>query len=80
MDIGVLTVPLGEESPADAFAYLSELGVDAVELGVGGWPGTDDVAAGSTVTVGATADCVIHLVWEAEETSSVLTTFDGPER
>jgi len=46
----------------------------------GSWPGSDDVSAGSTVTVGATADCVIHLVWEAEETSSVLTTFDGPER
>ncbi|SNR55710.1 sugar phosphate isomerase/epimerase family protein [Halorubrum vacuolatum] len=39
MDIGVLTVPLGEESIADAFAYLDGLGVDAVELGVGGWPG-----------------------------------------
>ena len=41
MDIGVLTVPLGGESTEDAFAYLDEIGVDAVELGVGGWPGED---------------------------------------
>ncbi len=41
MDIGVLTVPLGDESIEDAFAYLDGLGVDAVELGVGGWPGED---------------------------------------
>ncbi|WP_277552960.1 sugar phosphate isomerase/epimerase family protein [Halobaculum limi] len=39
MDIGVLTVPLGGESRADAFEYLSSIGVSAVELGVGGWPG-----------------------------------------
>ncbi|GAB7091529.1 sugar phosphate isomerase/epimerase [Halorubrum luteum] len=41
MDIGVLTVPLGDEPIEDAFAYLDEIGVDAVELGVGGWPGED---------------------------------------
>ena len=39
MDLGVLTVPLGDQSIDQAFAYLSDLGVDAVELGVGGWPG-----------------------------------------
>jgi len=39
MDIGVLTVPLHDEPLADALAYLSGLGVDAVELGCGGAPG-----------------------------------------
>jgi len=39
MDLGVLTVPLGDQSIDQAFGYLSEIGVDAVELGVGGWPG-----------------------------------------
>ncbi|ELZ56721.1 MULTISPECIES: sugar phosphate isomerase/epimerase family protein [Halorubrum] len=43
MDIGVLTVPLGGEPIDDAAAYLAGLGVDAVELGVGGWPGQDHV-------------------------------------
>jgi len=43
MDIGVLTVPLGGESIDDAVAYLDDIGVDAVELGVGGWPSEDHV-------------------------------------
>ena len=41
MDVGVLTVPLGGQSRREAFDYLAGLGVDAVELGVGGYPGTD---------------------------------------
>jgi DNA-(apurinic or apyrimidinic site) lyase len=41
MDIGVLTVPLGDESLNDACSYLTELGVGAVELGCGGFPGDD---------------------------------------
>jgi sugar phosphate isomerase/epimerase len=41
MYIGVLTVPLGDESLDDALAYLDGLGVGGVELGVGGYPGED---------------------------------------
>ena len=41
MDIGVLTVPLGDRSQEEAFSYLDEIGVDAVELGSGGYPGRD---------------------------------------
>jgi len=41
MDIGVLTVPFGDESLDDTFDYLSEIGVGAVELGCGGFPGDD---------------------------------------
>ena len=41
MDIGVLTVPLRDESLDDALPYLADLGVDAVELGCGGNPGDD---------------------------------------
>ena len=41
MDVGVLTVALKEESFADVLAYLSELGVDAIEIGCGGNPGSD---------------------------------------
>ena len=46
MDIGVLTVPLGDEPIEDALAYLADLGVDAVELGVGGFPGEDHLDRG----------------------------------
>lgn len=41
MDIGVLTVPLGDRSIEEAFSYLDGIGVDAVELGAGGYPGRD---------------------------------------
>ncbi|WP_396612209.1 sugar phosphate isomerase/epimerase family protein [Haloferax sp. S1W] len=43
MYIGVLTVPLGNESLDDVLDYLSGIGVEGVELGVGGWPGQDHV-------------------------------------
>jgi sugar phosphate isomerase/epimerase len=39
MKLSVLTVPLYGMSYADAFSYLSGLGVQAVEIGVGGYPG-----------------------------------------
>jgi DNA-(apurinic or apyrimidinic site) lyase len=41
MDIGVLTVVLGDEPLEDALDEFDGLGVDAVELGCGGWPGED---------------------------------------
>jgi len=41
MDVGVLTVPLGDQPRESAFEYLSDLGVGAVELGCGGYPGAD---------------------------------------
>ncbi|MFC6733269.1 MULTISPECIES: sugar phosphate isomerase/epimerase [unclassified Haladaptatus] len=44
MDIGVLTVPFGDESLADTLAYLADIGVGAVELGCGGNPGDDHLS------------------------------------
>jgi DNA-(apurinic or apyrimidinic site) lyase len=41
MQLGVLTVPLGDQSLDDALAYLDGIGVDAVEIGCGGHPGQD---------------------------------------
>jgi DNA-(apurinic or apyrimidinic site) lyase len=41
MQIGVLTVPLGEQPLDDALEYLTDLGVEMVELGCGGDPGDD---------------------------------------
>lgn len=40
MKLGVLTVPLYSKSPEEAFAYLSSLGVQTVEIGTGGSPGS----------------------------------------
>ncbi len=44
MDIGVHTPPLADESLEGALAYLSKIGVDAIEPGVGGFPGDDHLA------------------------------------
>ncbi|MBV0923006.1 sugar phosphate isomerase/epimerase [Halomicroarcula limicola] len=41
MQVGVLTVPLGDQSLEDALSYLDDIGVDAVELGCGGFTGDD---------------------------------------
>jgi DNA-(apurinic or apyrimidinic site) lyase len=41
MDIGVLTVVLGNEPLEDVLEYLSGIGVDAVELACGGFVGDD---------------------------------------
>ena len=41
MDIGVHTPPLADESLEGALAYLDDIGVDAIEPGVGGYPGQD---------------------------------------
>ena len=40
MKLGVLTVPLHGMSAEDAFRYLSSLGVQTVEIGTGGYPGS----------------------------------------
>jgi sugar phosphate isomerase/epimerase len=39
MKLGVFTVALGDRSAGEAFKWLSERGVQAVELGCGGFPG-----------------------------------------
>ncbi len=40
MKLGVLTVPLYDRSAEEAFRYLSSLGVQTVEIGTGGSPGS----------------------------------------
>lgn len=39
MKVGSMTVPLYDRSVEEAFAFLSKLGVEAVEIGTGGSPG-----------------------------------------
>ncbi|HBR33322.1 MAG TPA: xylose isomerase, partial [Firmicutes bacterium] len=40
MKLGVFTVLLGDQRLDEALAYLKGLGVEAVEIGCGGVPGT----------------------------------------
>ena len=41
MQVGVLTVLLGDQPLEDAVEYLDEIGVEAVELACGGYVGDD---------------------------------------
>ena len=39
MKLGLVTVPLGDMPVEEMLKYVSGLGVEAVEIGVGGYPG-----------------------------------------
>jgi len=78
MDIGVLTVPLGGEPIDDAVAYLDDLGVDAVELGVGGWPGEDHVDRGTLLDDAAARDELRELLADHDLRISALATHNNP--
>ena len=45
MKLGVFTVVLGSMNLEDTIRYLKDLGVSAIELGTGGYPGTAHVNA-----------------------------------
>ena len=78
MDIGVLTVPLGGESIEDAVAYLDEIGVDAVELGVGGWPGEGHVDREALLDDDAGQAEIRELLDEHDLRISALATHNNP--
>ena len=44
MQIGVVSVLLGDEPLDEALAYFAEIGLDRVELGCGGYPGEDHLS------------------------------------
>ncbi|ELZ49416.1 xylose isomerase [Halorubrum coriense DSM 10284] len=78
MDIGVLTVPLGGEPIDDAAASLAEIGVDAVELGVGGWPGEDHVDRGALLDDAAGREELLALLDGHGLRISALATHNNP--
>jgi len=78
MDIGVLTVPLGGEPIGDAAAYLGDVGVDAVELGVGGWPGEDHVDRGALLDDAAGREELLALLDGHGLRISALATHNNP--
>ncbi len=78
MDIGVLTVPLGDESIEDAVAYLDGLGVDAVELGVGGWPGEAHLDRAEVLGDDRAQEELRALLREHDLRISALATHNNP--
>ncbi|WP_254271277.1 sugar phosphate isomerase/epimerase family protein [Haloarcula marina] len=78
MEIGVLTVPLGGQPLEDALAYLDGIGVEAVELGCGGFPGDDHLTRDEYLG-DADAQAELHdLLDEYGMSVSALATHNNP--
>ena len=78
MELGVLTVPLGNQPREEAFEYLADIGVDCVELGVGGYPGEDHVDRTATLDDEATQAELLALLDEHDLSISALATHNNP--
>ncbi|MFC6904094.1 sugar phosphate isomerase/epimerase [Halalkalicoccus tibetensis] len=78
MDIGVLTVPLGGQSQEEAFSYLSDIGVGAVELGCGGAPGDDHLPREEYLGNEAAQSELLDLLEEYDLRISALATHNNP--
>jgi DNA-(apurinic or apyrimidinic site) lyase len=78
MDIGVLTVPLGGQSRTDAFEYLSGIGVETVELGVGGFPGEDHTDRSALLSQSEAREALSADLSEYDLSISALATHNNP--
>ncbi|WP_339103638.1 sugar phosphate isomerase/epimerase [Haloterrigena salinisoli] len=78
MDIGVHTPPLADESLEGALAYLSDLGVDAIEPGVGGHPGQDHLPRAEHLDNDSEQQEVRNLLDEYDMRISALATHNNP--
>ena len=78
MEIGVLTVPLGDRSLGDALDYLSGLDVGAVEIGVGGSPGDDHLDRRAQLDDEEKRADLLDAVEERDLRISALATHNNP--
>ncbi len=78
MDIGVHTPPLYDRPFAEALAYLDDIGVDAVEPGVGGYPGDDHLDRRAYLDDEDAQADIADLVKEHDMRISALATHNNP--
>jgi sugar phosphate isomerase/epimerase len=78
MDVGVLTVPLGEQPLEDALDYLAAVGVDAVELGCGGYPGQDHLDRGALLDDPDAQDALQATLDDRDLRVSALAAHNNP--
>ncbi|MFB6173792.1 MAG: sugar phosphate isomerase/epimerase family protein [Halobacteriales archaeon] len=78
MDIGVLTVVLGDEPLEDTLEYLSGLGVGAVELGCGGFVGEDHLPRGEYLDDEDARAELLDLVGSYDLRISAISTHNNP--
>jgi len=78
MEIGVHTPPLYDRSFEEAIAYLDDLGVSAVEPGVGGHPGTDHLPPGEYLDDDDRQAALRELLSDRGMSISALAVHDNP--
>ncbi|MXV64406.1 TIM barrel protein [Natronorubrum sp. JWXQ-INN-674] len=78
MDIGVHTPPLADESLEGALSYLAELGVGAIEPGVGGHPGQDHLPRAEHLDDDSAQQEVRNRLEEYDMRISALATHNNP--
>ena len=76
MKLGVLTVALGDMSLDAACKFLSEQGVQMVEIGCGGFPGTAHCNAAELLAEDVNADILMILT----EVEKVAVNFNKPNQ
>ncbi|UPV73058.1 sugar phosphate isomerase/epimerase [Halorussus limi] len=78
MDVGVLTVPFGNESLEATAEYLRDIGVSAVELGCGGHPGEDHLPRAEYLDDDEAQSELLALLDEHDLRISALATHNNP--
>ncbi|WP_135852905.1 sugar phosphate isomerase/epimerase family protein [Halorussus salinus] len=78
MDIGVHTPPLYGQSLEDAMAYLHGIGVDAIEPGVGGYPGDTHLPRDEYLDDDEAQNHLFDLLDEYDMRISALATHNNP--
>lgn len=78
MDIGVLTVPFGDQPLDETLDYLSSLGITTVELGCGGSPGDDHLSREEYLDDEDAQDDLHGLLDEYGFRVSALATHNNP--
>ena len=78
MEVGVLTVPLGDQSLEEALSYLDGIGVGAVELGTGGFVGDDHLPRAEYLDDEEAQDELRALLDEYDMRVSALATHNNP--
>ncbi|MFB6202843.1 MAG: sugar phosphate isomerase/epimerase family protein [Halorhabdus sp.] len=78
MDLGVLTVVLGDEPLDDALDYLTDLGVDAIELGCGGFVGDDHLPREEYLGDEANQHALREAIEARDLRISALSTHNNP--
>ena len=78
MQVGVLTVPLGEQPLDEALDYLDGIGVGAVELGCGGYPGQDHLDREALLDDADAQAALLATLDEYEMDLSALATHNNP--